>query len=207
MSDDEVDKELLQLLQQSLGLKGSVKAEPADTKVLRDAQYIYDNSIDVAIDSFNTKAAASMIWQVMQEKGYSSKTWSTHPLHPKARTEDTVNFIFTMDLLNFSFWSGDTLAEAYSVDYEGRQWTGYWSLVAALQRALSEGIPVTSPDFWQDREECTDEILKHIFRSSTSTLMPMLDERISILREAGEILYEVSSLHPWFSARLISLEI
>ena len=193
MSDDEADQELLELLRHTLGLKATAKTGPADTGVLKDAEYIYDNAIDVAIDSAGTKAAASMIWRLMQEKDYSSKTWSTHQLHPKEKTEETVNFIFTMDLLNFSFWSDDPSKEPFAVEYNGQRWTGYWSLVAALQRALSEDIQILSPDFWQDREECTDELLQYVFRSSTSTSMPMLNERIAILKEAGQILYEVSS--------------
>ena len=194
MSDDEADEELLELLRQSLGLKTKSTSGPADTKVLRDAEYIYNNSIDVAIDSASTKAAASMIWRLMQEKEYSPKTWSTHQLHPKDKTESTVNFIFAMDLLNFSFWPEDPTGEPFTVDYDGKKWSGYWSLVACLQRAISEEIPITNPDFWQDQEACTDDLMKHVFRSNNSTSMPMLGERLSILREAGHVLYEVSGL-------------
>jgi hypothetical protein len=52
----------------------------------------------------------------------------------------TVAFIFTMDLLNFSFWSEEEEDERFSIEYKGKKWTGYWSLVAALQRALDEGM-------------------------------------------------------------------
>ena len=75
--------------------------------VLRDAEYIYSNSIDVFIDMYGTKAAAASIYASMQERGYSTDSWSQHELHP-TRSEgfsdlDIVNFVFTMDLLNFSF--------------------------------------------------------------------------------------------------------
>ena len=146
MSDDEPDEELLALLRQSLGIGMSTADAPADTKVLRDAEYIYSNSIDVAIDSSGTKAAAALICDLMKEKKYSPKTWSTHELHPKEKTEDTVKFIFTMDLLNFSFWSDDPSGLVFTVDYKGKQWTGYWSLVAALQRALEEGTRYSERD-------------------------------------------------------------
>ena len=75
----------------------------------------------------------------MQEKQYSTKDWSNYELHPKAKDETTVDFIFLMDLLNFCFWSDGTSSEAYAVEYRGKKWTGYWSLVAAIQRALDEG--------------------------------------------------------------------
>jgi len=82
--------------------------------VLADAEHVYNNSIDVAIDMYGTKAAAGGIYKAMQERGYSIQAWSEHELHPKQTDGfseiDIVNFIFTMDLLNFSSaitaWSG-----------------------------------------------------------------------------------------------------
>ncbi|KAL1960389.1 hypothetical protein VTO42DRAFT_7688 [Malbranchea cinnamomea] len=190
MSDDEADPELLELLRQSLGLGGAPKVRPPpETKVLQSAQYIFNNSIDVALDPDSTKAAAETIWKLMQEKRYSTKTWSMHELHPKIKDEKTVDFIFTLDLLNFSFWSEEEDQEKrFSIEYRGRKWTGYWSLVAALQRALDEEIPITSPEFWNNEDECTDEVLQHVFRSATDEPIPLLRERIRCLREAGRIL-------------------
>lgn len=139
MSDDGADPELLELLRQSLGLGLNSASSPPNTRVLESAEYIYDHSIDVSIVSSATKAAASSIWRLMQDKNYSTHVWSDHELHPKTKDENTVNFIFTMDLLNFSFWSEFSNEERFQVDYRGRGWTGYWSLVALLQRALEEG--------------------------------------------------------------------
>lgn len=141
MSDDEVDEELIALLRQSLGLHTNGFPRPAETRVLQDAEYIYNNSIDVALDSRGCKAAASKIWTLMQERKYSFSTWSRHELHPKSKDATTVDFIFTMDLLNFCFWSDkpNNSDEIFAIDFRGKSWTGYWSLVAALQRSLEEG--------------------------------------------------------------------
>lgn len=139
MSDDEPDLELLELLRQSLGLGSSNNNAPAETKVLEGAEYIYNNAIDVALDSKGCKGAASTLWASMQEKQYSTNSWSQHELHPKTKDDNTVDFIFTMDLLNFCFWSEKGPDERFAVEYKGKRWTGYWSLVAALQRALVEG--------------------------------------------------------------------
>ncbi|CAD0086197.1 unnamed protein product, partial [Aureobasidium vineae] len=166
------DHELLELLRQSLlGPKPKSDEIGTDTKVLRHAEFIYDNSIDVNIDARGTRAAAQLIWEQMQERSYSTQTWSEHDLHPKAKDEATLNFIFIMDLLNFSFWSGKPENERYAVEYRGKPWTGYWSLVACLQRALEE-----------------DEKLAYVFRSSTEEEIPLLQERINCLREAGQAL-------------------
>lgn len=139
MSDDEADPELLELLRKSLGIGPQSNEISKETRVLEDAEFIYANSIDVAIDMRGTMSAAAMIWQQMQQRSYSTKTWSDHELHPKAKDEATVNFIFTMDLLNFSFWSESNEESRFSVQYRDKRWTGYWSLVACLQRALEEG--------------------------------------------------------------------
>ncbi|GAD95248.1 hypothetical protein AOR_1_390144 [Paecilomyces variotii No. 5] len=192
MSDDEADPELLELLRKSLGLGGGRSTPPPpETKVLESAQFVFDNSIDVALSVSKTKEAAETIWRLMQEKGYSTKTWTEHELHPKTKDESTVEFIFTMDLLNFSFWSEETdQSRRFAIEYHDKTWTGYWSLVAALQRALDEEIPITSPDFWNDELECTDELLKHVFRSSTDEEIPLFEERVQCLREAGKVLSE-----------------
>lgn len=188
MSDDEADPELLALLRESLGLNGTTSSRPLETRVLEGAEYVYDNSVDVALDMHSTKAAASAIWNMMQEKDYSCKTWSEHELHPQAKDESTVNFIFIMDLLNFCFWSDtEDPGSEFFVDFRQKRWTGYWSLVASLQRALDEGIPITSPVYWLD-ESSTDDELRHVFRSASLEPMPMLEERISCIREAGRIL-------------------
>lgn len=138
MSDDEADPELLALLRQHLQGKLHITDEP-ETGVLEGAEYVYDNSIDVAVDMRATKNAAALIHHQMREREYSTTTWSEHELHPKTKDETTVAFIFVMDLLNFSFWSLRPDEERFAVEYRGKRWTGYWSLVASLQRALDEG--------------------------------------------------------------------
>ncbi|KAK5456117.1 hypothetical protein LTS15_005436 [Exophiala xenobiotica] len=195
MSDDEADPELL-ALRQSLGLGPGTSTAPPSTGVLKSAQSICDNAIDVAISSGGTKAAAETIWGLMQAKQYSTETWSAHELHPKTKDEATVNFIFTMNLLNFSFWSELSPEERFTVEYRGQRWTGYWSLVAALQRALDEGYPITTPSFWTDLESCPDTVLHHVFRSATPEPIPLLSQRISILREASAVLHDSFDSRP-----------
>lgn len=191
MSDDEADPELLELLRKSLGLSNGInKDAPPETGVLASAEHIYNNSIDVALDMAGTKAAAARIHASMHARKYSTHTWSEHELHPKTRDEAALNFIFTMDLLNFSFWSELRDGERFCVEFRGQRWTGYWSLVAALQRALEEGVFITSPSYWHCEAGYSDEVLKHVFRSATAEPMPMLDERIAVLREAADVLFE-----------------
>lgn len=190
MSDDELDLELLDLLRKRFNI-GQPDTGPPDTKVLQNAQFIYDNSVDVALDMRSTKLAAQSIVAEMQKRSYSTKSWSEHELHPKSKDESTVNFIFTMDLLNFSFWSEKSEEERWAVVYKGKRWTGYWGLVAVLQRALEQEIPITSSEFWVDEEKCSEKVLRTVFSSGTGEDMPLFGERVRCLREAGRVLEEV----------------
>lgn len=194
MSDDEPDLELLDLLRKRFGI-GQPDTGPPETKVLQNAEFICDNSVDVALDMRSTKVAAQAILDEMSEREYSTKTWSEHELHPKTKDESTVNFIFTLDLLNFSFWSdrSDDDDERFAVVYRGKRWTGYWSLVALLQRALEQDVPITSPEFWTDEEKCSEDVLRTVFSSGTEEEIPMFDERVRCLREAGRVMEEVAS--------------
>ena len=192
MSDDEADEELLELLRKSLGLQTNSSFQEPKIKVLKDAEFIYNNATDVALDMQSTKRAAAKIYELMQKKSYSTRDWRTHELHPKSRDESTVGMIFLMDLLNFSFWSEQNNREdCFAVEYRGQNWTGYWSLIAAIQKALDDGIPITEPSFWNNETKCSDEVLKSVFRSSTDEEIPLLRERIHCVREAGRVLQEV----------------
>jgi len=161
-------------------------------RILDDAHFVADNSDHVSVDMVAVEVAATSVWNRMNEKDYSTQAWSSHELHPKAKNEETVHFIFLMDLLNFSFWSERDAESRFAIDYKNRKWTGYWSLVAALQRAIDEGIPITSPDFWWVGTECTDELLKHVFRSATSEEIPLIQARFDCIREAGRVLHDVN---------------
>lgn len=193
MSDDEADPELLELLRKSLGPSTGPPPAP-ETKVLESASFICDNSIDVALDMYGTQSAAGMIWSQMQEREYSRKTWSEHELHPSSAEmgdEERLNFIFTMDLLNFSFWTDKTGVDRFAVKYRDKEWTGYWALVAALRRATDEGVEITSPHYWHNGDMTADTI-RSVFRSATEDEMPLLQERFDILTEAGDVLCKVS---------------
>ncbi|CEP10503.1 hypothetical protein [Parasitella parasitica] len=128
----------------------------------------------------------------MKIRKYSTKTWNEHPLHPKTADCKTVDWIFLVDLLNFSFWSDLDVKDKstphpdrYAIEYNGVRYTGYWSLCAAINRALDHNIPITTPDYYL---KASDEELAAIFKSDTKETIPLLDERIRVMREAAQVL-------------------
>ena len=90
--------------------------------------------------------------------------------------EAAVDWIFLADVLNFSFWSEDE-SKKFCVNYKGMSWTGYWSLCAAINRALDEGIPFTDPEYYR---KISKEKLTYIFRSDSAYQMPLIEDRLEV---------------------------
>lgn len=82
---------------------------------------------------------------------YAPRTWRTHSLHispadpydvSDPMNKSILNWIFLISALNFSFWSeNEGQPDCYGVEWQDgwdstrrKVWTGYWSLVAALNR-------------------------------------------------------------------------
>lgn len=131
---------------------------------------------------------ARTIMARMKELNYSPATWKTHPLHPKEQSPATVDWIFFCNLLNFSFWTDEN--KPFWMEYRQKKYTGYWALCAAIDRALDEGIPVTNPTWYCSAPKVA---LERLFRSEEQeeeSSIPMLEERIRVMREAGRRLVE-----------------
>ncbi len=111
----------------------------------------------------------------------SSSSWD-HPCHFFDGTEDSVRWIFTLEVLNHCFWP-DPEEPVWTVTYKGEPYSGYWGLAASLKRAPEMGFPVTDPHFLSN---ITAKDLAQIF--SGKGRVPMFDDRLRNLREAGSII-------------------
>jgi hypothetical protein len=65
------------------------------------------------------------------------------------------------------------------------------SLVLAV--ALEEDIPITDPQFYSSETLCPDSLIEHVFRAAKQSgeQIPLLQERIAVMREVGFILCSV----------------
>lgn len=136
---------------------------------------------------------------------YTTSKWLEAPLHPVVKFHSIsfiLNWIFLVSSLNFSFWTDRSESERYGVRWKtgvdgkgdalggDKIWTGYYSLLAALHRAIAEGIDITNPAFYST---CDEAVVRHVFRSDQEEEMPLLDERIRVMRQVGSILCKVSA--------------
>jgi hypothetical protein len=92
------------------------------------------------------------------------------------------NFVLVLDTLNFSFWP-DPGQPRWRVTYRGETVNGYWALVAALRRALDEGVPLTDAGYLA---QVSENDVAHLLRGEGT--IPLLGERVTALREAGQVL-------------------
>ncbi|KAL2918505.1 hypothetical protein HK105_201906 [Polyrhizophydium stewartii] len=156
--------------------------------VRESAAFIAGRAASVRINHERLSAAADALLGAMSAVAFSTAEWSKHTLHPKTKDESTVDWIFLIDLLNFSFWHERSTRQRFTVEIDGETYKGYWTLCACIQRALRQDIPITSPAFWVS---ASDEQLRSAFQPTDPALcdeIPMLDTRIDMLRRAGAIL-------------------
>lgn len=182
--------------------------QPLSTSpVIFSAEFAMVETNVVRVNPEGIKRAAAYISYKIAAEQYTPRTWRTQPLHvcpPKPYspsdplTRQCLNWIFIISALNFSFWSErEGTAERYGVEWR-KGWgmeervvhTGYWSLVAAVNRALEENIPITDPAFYSSEGLCPDSLIAYVFRAATQCResIPLLQERIAIMREVGSIL-------------------
>jgi hypothetical protein len=149
--------------------------------ILDACQFIAQNSQHVFI---NLKAIDNLDINL---EGYSMKNWKNE-LHPHGA--DALNWIFVIDLLNFSFWNEKSLLDRYQVTFDHKTYTGYWSLCAAIQRCKSKMIDITNPYFYANAtlSELHDAFVPD--DPNSQQLMPMLEQKCQMLQQAGKILIE-----------------
>jgi len=59
---------------------------------------------------------------------------------------------------------------------------------------LAENVPVTTASIYASDEQLTDEQIGYIFRSDTEEQIPLLQQRIKLMRDAGRVLVEVKNI-------------
>eukprot|EP01102_Stenamoeba_stenopodia_P003587 TRINITY_DN13772_c0_g1_i1.p1 TRINITY_DN13772_c0_g1~~TRINITY_DN13772_c0_g1_i1.p1 ORF type:complete len:343 (+),score=60.01 TRINITY_DN13772_c0_g1_i1:28-1029(+) len=153
-------------------------------RVIESAEFIANNATHVSIPKDSIRNAAQQLVEMMKQKQYSSACWKQNELTPSVADENSLNWIFIIDTLNFCFWA-KTPEELFAVTYKGKRYTGYWSLCACINRALDEGVALTDANFLANLQR---ETIEHIFRSDNGQAVPLLEKRLSVLREAGQVL-------------------
>lgn len=123
----------------------------------------------------------------LKDDSLSLKNFSQVALHPKPDDKDAIDWMFLVDTLNFCFWQPPTSKEKWTVTYQGKAYTGYFALCAAVNRAIDEGYSITKAKYYS---QITMKDLKHILRGDNSEQVPLIEERLQCLHEVGSCLLE-----------------
>jgi len=69
-------------------------------------RFIRDNTDDdlIRIDGDGVERVARMIYDEARSNGLKNLDYVEHELHPRGADEKAIDWIFLMDVINFSFW-------------------------------------------------------------------------------------------------------
>jgi hypothetical protein len=96
--------------------------------------------------------------------------------------EEAIDFTLVADTIDTAFTDFTTHTK-FQVNYAGQHWSDSDAEFACLKRALDNNIPILDGNFLA---KITREQLDQVFNGNIP--MPMLDEKLAVLRECGAIL-------------------
>ena len=93
--------------------------------------------------------------------------------------KDKISFLFVFNSLSFCYWGNPKWAVNYhNKDYD----RGTWSMIAALKRAIEEGIPILDSGYLS-KMNLRD--LESILRANTQ--IPLIKKRLASLNQLGRV--------------------
>ncbi|XP_043792103.1 queuosine salvage protein isoform X2 [Apis laboriosa] len=146
------------------------------------AKFINLYSKNVFIENEGVKNVAYAVLKGFKDGKISVNNFSQCQFHPSPEDPKAVDWIFILNTLNYSFWNEKNCPK-WTVNNQ----TGYFALCAAIKRAINEGKPIVDPKYYS---QITRSEAEYIFRGDTETNIPLLDERVKCLRDAGKVLLE-----------------
>ncbi len=148
-------------------------------KVLQTTQEVLDRARCVRI---HTNAIAVFAFLLYAHLSAQKK----RTLHCAGTLEYETQKIFVQNALNFCFWAEYNISK-WTVEWpEGILHKGGWfSLVAALDRAEKEEYPIYDAKYLS---KISHADARHIFRGEMSTHIPLFEQRVKNLRESGLVL-------------------
>jgi len=154
----------------------------------QSGMYIAEHSEHVQVEHRGVKKVADEVVKLLKngKRALHPDRWKSHPLNPKVPDAAALQWIFISAVGNFSFWS-ETPETQCTVTWRGKKYDGMWAWCAAINRALAQGIPITTAYYLKN---LTLEQLQAVLQTDTGVEMPLMKERLEVLREAGRVLLE-----------------
>ncbi|KAM3725343.1 Queuosine salvage protein [Dirofilaria immitis] len=145
------------------------------------AEFIVANSTDnIELSQEGILKVAELI---MGDSDFTENMYFSLDVHPQKADRKAIDWIFLIDTINFSFWSDHETK--FKVTFHGKQYTGYLAACACINRALEENIPITNANYM---ENATENDIRKIFKTDDGSEIPLLQDRVKVINEAGKIL-------------------
>jgi hypothetical protein len=142
--------------------------------ILPEVRWAVERSRHVRIDG---DCLARVCAQVQPER-LRLPAWRI-PIVPPWRDERLVDWILLFNSINFSYWG----EPKWTVSFHGAPYDGAYGMMAALTRALEEGVPLLDGGFLA---RVSPEQFRSILRGSVP--IPMEPERLAIWHAVGPVL-------------------
>lgn len=142
---------------------------------------ILDSSHWVVKHSHHVQINESRLGQVCAELDPSRlrlPDWRV-PVVPPWRDERLVDFVLLFNSVNFCYWG----EPKWTIVMDGKPYDGAYGMMAALTRALGEGMPLLNGAFLAQIDA---RQFRHILRGNTA--IPLEKERLDIWHECGAVL-------------------
>ncbi len=150
--------------------------------VVEDAQFVMTRARDVTIHEDALDKLATIIEVRLQQGIDDIETafGSTGIL------ERDVNLVFFETVVNFCFW-GELGQPKWMIERGDRRFGGWYGLAACFDRAVAAGIPVYDATFMM---ALPNQVARELFAGATDVEIPLLEQRVRNLNEAGRYLVE-----------------
>ncbi len=160
------------------------KAPPKHSQASpRDA--LFDAAEAIVLTASDVEVNYQRLFELSREWAPRSMVlpkWDMPPVFLDKADNNTVDFMILGNCINFAFTDFAT-GKKYAAEYNGTVYEGAMGMWAALKGAFERGIPVLDGDYLS---KITVKEAEGIFNGKSQ--IPMLQERVDILREVGTIL-------------------
>jgi hypothetical protein len=148
--------------------------------VLDSLRYAIESSRDVQTDYAKIVDVAS--WMAYEELPMPEFVLP-HGIGQGDQNE-AIDFILVADVIDTAFTDFEK-HEKFQMEYGGKHWSDSEAEFACIKRALDEGVPFLDGNYLA---RITRAELDEIFKGNIE--MPMLDEKLAVLQQAGKVLAE-----------------
>ncbi|XP_029169850.1 queuosine salvage protein-like [Nylanderia fulva] len=164
-----------------------ISSDYAVIELWKAVKSIKKDAQDVSVIEGNIPKVAEMVMEYILKNINYFVPINNNLVRPKTYPIDndpmSVNWLFVLHTLNFSLWYPKGTKQ-WKVD--GKK--GYFGLCNAIRRAIEDGKPIWNPEYYT---KMTKSELECILQSDDGEPeIPLIDERLRILHEVGEVLLQ-----------------